>query len=162
MTTQSKQKPDAARNSRSSARLLATQALYQFEMGRADQITLESVIREFLKHRLGREIDGTLYRQADKDHFREVVQGAGDRENQIDKLIESALAKNWSLKRLDRVLISILRAGVYELIACPDIPTAVIIDEYLNVGHSFFDAKETAFLNGVLDRLAKEIRNQAR
>ena len=60
MTTQSKQKPDAARNSRSSARLLATQALYQFEMGRADQITLESVIREFLKHRLGREIDGTL------------------------------------------------------------------------------------------------------
>ncbi|MBL4836036.1 MAG: transcription antitermination factor NusB, partial [Kordiimonadaceae bacterium] len=66
--------------------------------------------------------------------------------------------KGWSLGRLEAIIRAIFRAGAYELSARPDVPTAVIINEYLDVAHAFYDRTETAFVNGVLDKLAKSIR----
>ena len=55
-------------------------------------------------------------------------------------------------------MLQILRAGVYELLARPDVPTGAAIGEYLDVAHAFFDAREAKFVNGVLDAVAKAVR----
>jgi N utilization substance protein B len=53
---------------------------------------------------------------------------------------------------------AILRAGAYELIARPDVPVATVITEYVDVAHAFFDKRETGFVNGLLDAIAKAAR----
>jgi N utilization substance protein B len=53
---------------------------------------------------------------------------------------------------------ALLRAGAYELIARPDVPVASVITEYVDVAHAFFDKRESGFVNGLLDAIAKEAR----
>ena len=53
---------------------------------------------------------------------------------------------------------AILRAGAYELAARPDVPAASVISEYVDVAKAFYDARETGFVNGLLDALAKQVR----
>jgi N utilization substance protein B len=55
-------------------------------------------------------------------------------------------------------MLQILRAGAYELLARPDVPTGSVISEYLDVAHAFFDEREAKFVNGVLDAVAKVVR----
>jgi transcription antitermination protein NusB len=55
-------------------------------------------------------------------------------------------------------MLQVLRAGTYELIARADIATGTVIDEYVDVAHAFFDAKDAKFVNGLLDAVAKEKR----
>jgi N utilization substance protein B len=52
----------------------------------------------------------------------------------------------------------ILRAGAYELAARIDVPTASVISEYVDVAKAFYDKKETGFVNGILDAVAKDVR----
>ena len=53
---------------------------------------------------------------------------------------------------------AILRAGAYELIARRDVPVASVISEYVDVAHAFYDKRESGFVNGLLDAIAKETR----
>ena len=53
---------------------------------------------------------------------------------------------------------NILQAGVYELMFRPDIPRPVIINEYIDITHSYYEGKEPGFVNGILDELAKTLR----
>ena len=55
-------------------------------------------------------------------------------------------------------LLQVLRAGAYELLARPDVPTNAAISEYLDVAHAFFDKGDARFANGVLDAVAKAVR----
>jgi N utilization substance protein B len=73
-------------------------------------------------------------------------------------LIGEKLATGWSLPRLDRTMLQILRAGTYELLARPDVTVATVIDEYLDVAHAFFDQREAKFVNGLLDAQARQVR----
>ena len=145
----------AVSQARSAARLAAVQALYQHEM---EATAIPKLLHEFHQHRLGAEIEDDLYAEADVDFFNDIVQGAASRLDEIDALIAGKLAKGWSLARLDRTMLQILRAGTYELLARADVTVATVIDEYLDVAHAFFDAREAKFVNGVLDALAKDVR----
>ena len=78
--------------------------------------------------------------------------------SEIDALIAERLAEGWSLERLDRPMRAILRAGAYELVARPDVPVATVITEYVDVAHAFYDKRETGFVNGLLDAIAKAAR----
>lgn len=140
---------------RSAARLAAVQALYQFEM---EQTPLAQLLDEFHRHRLGAEIEEDQYAEAEVGFFDDVVKGALARRDEIDGLIASKLVTGWKLERLDRTMLQILRAGTYELLARADVPTASAINEYLDVTHAFFDAREAKFVNGVLDAVAKTVR----
>jgi N utilization substance protein B len=138
------------------ARLAAVQALYQLELNR--DLKPETVIAEFARHRLGREIDGELYGEADIALFAEIVRGtAADRER-LDSEISAVLTEEWPLSRLETVLRAILRAGAYELVHRPDIPPRVAISEYTGIAHAFFTGKEPGLANGVLDRLGRILR----
>jgi N utilization substance protein B len=80
------------------------------------------------------------------------------RSAEIDELIGSRLAQGWTLERLDRPMRAILRAGAYELIARNDVPVGSVISEYVDVAHAFYDKRESGFVNGLLDAIAKEAR----
>ena len=141
--------------SRSAARLAAVQALYQMEM---EATPLAKLLHEFHQHRLGATIEDATYADAEQDFFDDVVSGVDARREEIDGLITDRLAEGWSLTRLDRPMRAILRAGTYELIARPDVPAASVISEYIDVAHAFFDKRETGFVNGLLDAIAKTAR----
>jgi N utilization substance protein B len=141
--------------SRSAARLAAVQALYQQEM---EGTPLARLIAEFHDHRLGATIEDAQYHEAERDFFDDIVTGTDARRAEIDELIGQRLAEGWTLDRLDRPMRAILRAGAYELIARPDVPVATVITEYVDVAHAFFDKRESGFVNGLLDAIAKEAR----
>ena len=144
--------------SRSAARLAAVQALYQLEM---EQVPVAKLLHEFHQHRLGATIEDETYAEAEVDFFDDLVSGADARREEIDALIGERLAEGWSLERLDRPMRAILRAGAYELIARPDVPVATVISEYVDVAHAFYDKRETGFVNGLLDAIAKTARRQS-
>jgi N utilization substance protein B len=141
--------------SRAAARLAAVQALYQRHM---ENTPLARLLDEFHQHRLGETIEDVEYLEADIDLFNDVVHGVAARDEEIDTLLQDRLAEGWSLTRLDRTLLQILRAGAYELLARPDVPTGTAISEYVDVAHAFFDEREAKFVNGVLDAVAKTVR----
>ena len=141
--------------SRSAARLAAVQALYQQEM---EGTPVARLIKEFHDHRLGATIEDEKYHEAERDFFDDIVAGADSRRGEIDTLITHRLAEGWSLERLDRPMLAILRAGAYELIARADVPVGSVISEYVDVAHAFYDKRESGFVNGLLDAIAKEAR----
>jgi transcription antitermination protein NusB len=144
---------------RAASRLAAVQALYQYQM---EKTPLASLLDEFHRHRLGGEVDPDLddaqYVDAEVAFFDDVVKGTVARRDEIDDLLTSKLAEGWTLARLDKTLLQILRAGVYELLARADVSTGTAIGEYLDVAAAFFDDREKKFVNGVLDAVAKSVR----
>lgn len=145
----------ARSKSRSAARLAAVQALYQRQM---EETPLARLLDEFHQHRLGQEIEEAQYAQAEVAFFDDVVSGVAAREEEIDALLSERLAQGWSLARLDKTMLQILRAGAYELLARADVPTGAVIGEYVDVAHAFFEEREAKFVNGVLDAVAKAVR----
>lgn len=140
---------------RAAARLAAVQALYQHQM---EATPLASLLDEFHMHRLGAEIDEDRYAEAEVAFFDDIVKGVLARRDEIDALLAGKLAEGWSLHRLDKTMLQILRAGVYELLARADVPTATAISEYLDIAHAFFEPRDAKFANGVLDAVAKAVR----
>lgn len=147
---------DTSANKRSVARLNAVQALYQLRMD-ADAAPLK-VVNEFKDHRLSSSNDPERIGDADEAHFGSIVEGVNERAEEIDALIEGVLREGWRMERLEHIMLSILRAGVYEILACPHIPAAVIVNEYVEVAKAFYQGSEPGFVNGILDGLAKKYR----
>lgn len=141
---------------RSASRLAAVQALYQLDM---EQPPMARLLDEFHMHRLGAEIEDVEYAEADVAFFDDVVKGVHARRTEIDGLITAKLASGWSLTRLDKTMLQILRAGTYELIARNDVSRATAITEYVDVAHAFFEEREAKFVNGLLDAIAREVRS---
>ena len=150
----------ARSKARSAARLAAVQALYQQHM---EGTVLVRLLDEFHQHRLGRTIDDDAfdnaeYADAEVPFFDDVVRGVDARRAEIDDLLTGKLAAGWSLTRLDKAMLQVLRAGTYELIARADVPVAVAISEYVEVAKAFFDDGQAKFVNGILDSVAKDVR----
>lgn len=144
------------RQDRSVARLAAVQALYQMETAGAG---VEAVVREFRDHRFGGDIEGAPMAEADEAYFADIVRGVVGRQAEIDRLVTARLAQGWKLTRLDATTRALLRAGAWELLAAPDTPTEVVIDEYVELTKAFHEAaSESGFVNGALDAVAREVR----
>ena len=141
---------------RSSARLAAVQALYQQHM---EGTALAKLLDEFHQHRLGKEIDEAHFAEAEIDFFDDIVSGVDARREEIDTALQGKLADGWTLARLDKTMLQILRCGAYELIARADVPKAAAISEYVDVAKAFFETSEAKFVNGILDAVAKEARS---
>jgi N utilization substance protein B len=143
---------------RSVARLGAVQALYQLALNPG--LVADTVVGEFRVHRLGREIDGDVYGEADEALFTDIVRGVARHRERLDETIAAALSDEWPLHRLETILRLILEAGAYELAHRPDIPPRVTLSEYIAIAHAFFDGKEPGLANGVLHRLARALRTE--
>ncbi len=145
----------AKSNTRSTARLAAVQALFQHDM---EKTPVPRLLKEFHDHRLGAEIEDEQYRPVEIDFFDELVVGASEKRDEIDALITANLASGWSIGRLDKTMLQILRVGAFELLARDDVPTGTVISEYVDVAHAFFNKKDSGFVNGLLDAIAKQVR----
>jgi transcription antitermination protein NusB len=145
----------ADRRARTVARLAAVQALYQMELGSAG---VEAVIREFVEHRFGRDLEDATLADADEEFFAELLRGVVAEQAEIDRAVVRRLAQNWRLERLDATVRAILRAGTYELLRRADVPAEVVIDEYVELSKAFFDPAEAGFVNGALDSIARDVR----
>jgi len=87
---------------------------------------------------------------------RDLVAAAARDAERIDGLIVSA-SKNWRLERMSRVDRNILRLGACELVAFRDVPVKVVINEAVELAKRFGTAESSAFVNGVLDRIATAV-----
>src|SRR6476619_7859173 len=124
--------------SRSAARLAAVQALYQMDMTGID---LNLVIQEFQSHRLGKDIEGSELCEAEAEFFRDLVQGVVREQRRIDPLVDQHIDEGWRLNRVDSILRAILRAGAYEVLMRPDVPSRVAPTESLELPPALFKAK---------------------
>lgn len=139
----------------SAARLAAVQALYQIDQSKAEAT---NVLEEFLEFRLGMSFDTDHDVLPDKILFKAIVHGAFLERVKIDQIISDSLVKTWRFDRLEMILRAILRAGVYEIGWRSPTPVRVIIAEYVDVSHAFYDDQETGMVNGLLDRIARLLR----
>ncbi|TVQ82370.1 MAG: transcription antitermination factor NusB [Micavibrio sp.] len=140
---------------RSAARLAAVQVLYQ---AWHQEQPIKNALAEYNAHRLGFQMDGDLYVPADGDLLADITGGYDTRREDIDAMVAGALDGR-SPEQIDKLLLHILCAGAYEILAHHDIDTGIIIADYLNVTEAFFDKNEKKLVNAVLDRLAKTLRD---
>ncbi|MEW6213655.1 MAG: transcription antitermination factor NusB [Nitrospirota bacterium] len=91
-----------------------------------------------------------------KEFAEELVWGTINRLDEIDSMIEK-VAKNWLLERMSAVDRNILRFAAYEILYRKDIPSAVTINEAIEIAKKFSSVDAAPFINGVLDRLSKEV-----
>jgi N utilization substance protein B len=155
MTSPRKGQAKSAALARSQARLAAIQALYQMDLAETD---LAAVIEEFKAHRLGGDADNGTSAEADPEHFANLLKGVVRRQREIDPMVDEQLAEGWRLTRIDSIVRAILRAAAFELLELADVPVRVVISEYVEVAHAFFEGDEPRVVNGVLDALARKLR----
>ena len=140
---------------RAAARLGAVQALYQMDLSGSD---VGETLAQFSSRAVGENFEDGDCGEADYKHLREVVDGVMREQKTIDPVVDAILDKAWPLHRLDSTVRAILRAGAYELMFMERVPARVAISEYVDVADAFFGKEEPRFVNGVLDRLARQHR----
>ena len=141
---------------RSSARLAAVQALYQHAM---TGTPVERIIADGIRGGFAEALDGQDLVPPDRPLYARIVRGVRDRGGDLDALIDGALQRPWSRDRLELLLVAILRAGAWELADTPETPARVVISDYVDVAHAFFDGREPGLVNAVLDRIARRVRD---
>ena len=133
---------------RRKARRALVQALYQWQMNKASAADLAAEFAE------GRALKG-----ADRPFFNDVLERALARVAELDSLYEGVLDRD--LARLDGVELAILRLGVCELLCREDVPATVVIDECIELAKLFGGQDSHKYINGVLDKLAGQLRRSA-
>lgn len=108
---------------------------------------------------LPREEDDSRTQYESLDFAVELVKGVTEHRAAIDELL-TAKSKNWSLARMARVDLSILRLAIFELLYCGDIPKNVTINEAIEVAKKFGTEDSPSFVNGILDEIAAGLTNK--
>ena len=151
-------KRDDKRQMKSASRLYAVQALFQMEVSGQ---TVEAVTREFETHRFGATYEEGEFAEGNVDHFRAVVGAAVNWQAKIDQLTDRALVAAWPIDRIDPVIRALFRAAGAELTQM-DTPPKVVINEFVDIARAFFpEGREPAFVNAVLDHMAREAKPAA-
>lgn len=146
------------RKMRSASRLYAVQALFQME---AAGQSVEKTIVEFEDHRFGAVYDGDEMAEGDLTLFRKTLRDAQNWQAKIDQMTDRALVAKWPIARIDPTLRGLFRAAGAELLE-GEAPPKVVIVEYVDVARAFFpETKEPAFVNAVLDHMAREAKPDA-
>jgi transcription antitermination protein NusB len=128
------------------ARRLLLQALYQWQVGRADAADIE---RQFAEDH--------SFRRIDRQYFHAVLRGVIDEHERLDALIAPHLDR--SVSALDPVERGLLRMGAYELSSRIDVPFKVVIDEAVALAREFGAEDSHRYINGVLDKIARQERS---
>ena len=138
---------------RSAARLASIQITYQA------MITGESAEKfapQFLLHYAADVSQSFRVKDFDKDHLIDLYSGVSSATEDLDCMISKALTVGWSLERLARIELAVLRCGVFELTSMPHIPVRAVISEYAAL--SDVCGCDVGFVNALLDSLARSVR----
>ena len=83
----------------------------------------------------------------------ELVEGVLTHQSELDAKIDQYLSSNWTLARLNKTDLLVLRLAIYEMLYVDDVPAKVALDEALQLAKEFSDDKSRRFINGVLSNL---------
>jgi len=125
--------------SRRKGRSVAVQILYQLEMNAQD---IEQALPVFWEHH--------AHGDETREFAERIARGVWQNREEIDAIIVDT-TRNWSLERIAPIDRNILRAAIYEVLYCEDIPAKVTLNEAIELGKKFGCDKSGAFINGVLD-----------
>tara|TARA_Y100000590_G_scaffold144688_1_gene166321 strand:- start:161 stop:649 length:489 start_codon:yes stop_codon:yes gene_type:complete len=142
------------KNYKSLTRLAVVQAVYRKNFG---HVSFEKIVEEFTFGDLFQAIDEKFVDMIDWVFFENLLKGEDLNKEKIKDLIRKTLHER-SLKKMELVLSSIIRVAVCELLIFSNVPARVIIDEYVKITTAFFDGDQSSLTNGVLDKLARELR----
>lgn len=155
---------------RTASRMAAVQAVYQMETAGEDAKT---IIEEYRLHRLGKPVDGAEMVLPDGILFGRIVEGVSGRYKELEQVIGAALRKQSRYRGSSEsgngeeaarpmlpepLLYAVLLCGACELLAHPETDAPVIISDYIDVAHGFYDGGEPKMVNAVLDTIAKAVR----
>ena len=145
--SESKQPADKSlAKARGKSRRLAMQAIYQWQMT-GDSIT--DIKQQFFEE--------NNFSKIDADFFSELVSGVASSISELDPLLEKNMPR--SVESVDPVERSILRLATYEFVNRFDVPYRVVLNEAVNITKEYCAENSHAFVNAVLDKVAKEIRH---
>ncbi|MEE2999207.1 MAG: transcription antitermination factor NusB [Pseudomonadota bacterium] len=148
----------------SAARLAAAQGLYEIEITGA---TSDAILLDFIEKRWqGASLynsengQGIELAEADKNKFSEIINGVRKNSRKIDNILATALKNDRNIENLDVLMRAVLRAAVFELFFLASVPVRVIINEYVDLARAFYSENEPSLVNGVLDAVAKVVRQK--
>lgn len=142
--------------SRRKGRILAFQALYAYDMGRKSLDELLSL--SWYVSGDGEEDEPAPLTQETQDFARILIAGTINHLAEIDALIERHLESGWTIKRVRKVSVAILRISVYSLLFQKETAGSVIIDEAVIIAKRYGDMNSFKFVNALLDNINKELR----
>jgi len=138
---------------RSAARVAAIQINYQ------SLITGQSAaqfVPQFLSHYAAEVSKSFRVKDLDNDHLTDLFAGVEAARDRLDALIADALVDGWSIDRLARIELAVLRCGAFELTSMPHIPARAVVSEYAALSDAC--GCDVRFVNAVLDGLARTAR----
>ena len=141
------------------AREASLQLLYEIDLGQKDAEEILSSERLPWQRSLVTEMDPNEDPAQIEDFVRQIVEGVNRNVREIDRLIESH-STHWKISRMAIVDRNILRMAVFEILYCKDIPPSVSINEAIEIGKRYGTEESGAFINGVLDHIAKDLKKE--
>lgn len=138
--------------SRHTIRKKAVQALFSMEFNQS--MTQTEAIDFVLTYNKKDENDESVIPHDEYLVF--LVEGVCDNKEKIDQLVERHL-KNWTIQRLPRLDLTIMRVAIYEMLTSDDMPLAVAINEAIQLAKIFSDDKSRRFINAVLANIKNEL-----
>ncbi len=137
-------------NSRRTLRTYAFQVLYSLNFTPSLE-ALDSTFEVFRKE--------SSHDKPGKNKFAwSIVHGVFSNLDSLDQIIAS-YSKNWKIRRIAKIELTIMRLAVYEMLYCPDIPLKVAINEAIELTKTFGDDNSRNFVNGILDAVARDTKN---
>ena len=127
-------------NAKNNPRVIIIQKLYGKYYNEDDNL-------KFPKHRF-------------RKFIKDIVIGTIERNDLILEEIRNKLGHDFVFEKIDKILLTILKAAVYEFMYKPNLSINIIIKEYLNSSNFFLDDSQTKYLNALLDNLGKKLRTE--
>ena len=117
------------------------------------------VIQKLYGKYFNKEENLTFPKHRFKKFIKDVVNGTIERDDIIKDEISNHLNLDLDLKKLDKVFQVIVKSAIFEFLYKPKISTKIIINEYLKASNFFIEDEQTKYLNALLDKISKKIRN---
>ena len=117
------------------------------------------VIQKLYAQEFNKEYKLTFSKHRYKKFIKDVVLGTLERKELIEETIQTHLSEDLSLKRTEKLLVIFLFAAIFELLYRPQTSVNIIINEYLNSSDFFLEKTQKKYLNAILDKISKKIRN---
>ena len=147
--------------SRRNGRVIAFQALYSWDVSKSslDDLLTFSWLQKDAEIEAGIQEQNTEISETAKEErtFASlIIAGTISHIDEIDKLIENHLSSSWSIDRISRVALAILRTSIYELLFQNGAEPKIVIDEAVNIAKDFDTDDSYKFINAVLDKIGKD------
>jgi N utilization substance protein B len=146
-------------NGRIVSRLLAVQLVYERNFSKTDDV-MEMISKRLSNYQeCLKEDDDISISSPDKGFLTKLVTRYFEEQQVINKQVSENLAEGWSIEKLDPLLLAIISLGVTEFMFFGDVPTKVVLDQYVTLTKDFYQTQEISFVNGILHNISSKIRS---